>query len=168
MLPAQLRGATGEIRISRAGGEGDHDLICIDSPTCWLKTSVPVRSFMKSEAASRLLDGKRFAVFVVCRRYWSINLRTVKELGIKQGGEDIDGVHFSFAGGHVRWFMSLLSYFGKGETRERCLGVKIPLTNLKPDDAEQTRRLLLSSRTAQSASGWPHESPFPPDLVPKG
>jgi hypothetical protein len=29
--------------------------------------------------------------------------------------------------------LSLLSYFGKGEMRERYLGVKIPPTNLKPD-----------------------------------
>jgi hypothetical protein len=29
--------------------------------------------------------------------------------------------------------LSLLSYFGKGEMRERALGIKIPPTNLKPD-----------------------------------
>jgi hypothetical protein len=29
--------------------------------------------------------------------------------------------------------LSLLSFFGKGEMRERYLGVRIPPTNLKPD-----------------------------------
>jgi hypothetical protein len=29
--------------------------------------------------------------------------------------------------------LSLISYFGQGEVRERYLGVKIPPTNLKPD-----------------------------------
>src|SRR3954454_21252034 len=115
MLPAQLRGATGEIRIPDEVSDAEYDLICIGSPTWWLKTSVPIRSFLKSDAAERLLKGKRFAAYVVCRRYWSINLKTVRKLGTEQGGRYVDGVHFSFAGGQVRSLLALLSYFGKGE-----------------------------------------------------
>src|SRR3954449_5026442 len=79
MLPAQLRGATGEIRIPNEVRQGEYDLVCIGSPTWWLKTSVPVRSFLKSAEAGPLLSGKRFTAFVVCRRYWSINLKAVKK-----------------------------------------------------------------------------------------
>src|SRR3954454_20704937 len=68
MLPAQLRGATGEIRIPAEVRDGEYDLICVGSPTWWLNTSVPVRSFLKSDTAGQLLDGKRFAPYVVCRR----------------------------------------------------------------------------------------------------
>jgi menaquinone-dependent protoporphyrinogen IX oxidase len=139
MMPAQLRNATGEIRVPDEAQQGDYDLICIGSPTWWIKTSVPIRSFLESDAAARLLDGKPFAGYVVCRRYWSINLKGVKKLGTKQGGEWIDGAHFSFEGGQVRSLLALLSYFGKGENRERYLGVKIPPTNLKPDFGEQAR-----------------------------
>ena len=96
-------------------------------------------SSLKSEAAGRILDGKHFTAFVVCRRYWSINLRSVKKLGIKQGGEYVEGIHFSFAGGQIRSLLSLLSYFGKGENRERYLGVKIPPSLLKPDYLEQAQ-----------------------------
>lgn len=70
--------------------------------------------------------GSGFTAYVVCRRYWSINLRSVKKLGIKQGGEYVEGIHFSFAGGQVRSLMSLLSYFGKEENRERYLGGEDP------------------------------------------
>jgi menaquinone-dependent protoporphyrinogen IX oxidase len=139
MMPAQLRGVTGEIRIPQEAQSGAYDLVCIGSPTWWLKTSVPIRSFLQSEEAGRLLDGKRFAVFVVCRRYWSVNLKAVKKLATKRGGEYVDGVHFSFAGGQVRSLLALLSYFGKGENRERYLGVKIPPTNLQPGYREQAR-----------------------------
>jgi len=139
MMPAQLRGATGEIRIPEEARGGEYDLICIGSPTWWLKTSVPIRSFLKSEEGGRLLSGKRFAAFVVCRRYWGINLRAVRKLGTKQGGKYVDGIHFSFAGGQVRSLLSLLNYFGKGEDRPRYLGVKIPPTNLKPDYTLQAR-----------------------------
>src|SRR3954468_909478 len=139
MLPAQLRGATGEIRVPDDARDGDYDLVCIGSPTWWLKTSVPIRSFLTSDAAGRVLDGKRFAAFVVCRRYWSINLRAVKKLGTRQGGHYIGGTHFAFAGGQVRSLLALLSYFGAGESRDRYLGVKIPPTNLKPGYEQPAR-----------------------------
>jgi hypothetical protein len=42
MIPAQLRGATGEIRIPDEARSGAYDLVCIGSPTWWLKTSMPV------------------------------------------------------------------------------------------------------------------------------
>jgi len=139
MMPAQVRGATGEIRIPDEAKDGDYDLVCIGSPTWWLKTSVPIRSWLKSDAAGRVLKGKRFATYVVCRRYWGFNLRAVKKLGTETGGQYVDGIHFSFAGGQVRSLLSLCSYFGKGENRERYLGVKIPPTNLQPDYLEQAR-----------------------------
>src|SRR3954462_12745746 len=158
MLPAQLRGATGEIRIPDEATHGDYDLVCIGSPTGWLKTSLPVRSFLKSEAAGQLLAGKRFAAFVVCRRYWGFNLSGVRKLGIRQGGSYVGGIHFSFAGGQVRSLLALLSYFGKGADRERYLGVKIPPTNLKPEFPEQARAFaaeladgLVSDPSAVSA-----------------
>ena len=86
-----------------------------------------------SEAAGSVLAGKPFAAYVVCRRYWSVNLKEVKKLGKEQGGRYVDGIRFTYAGGQVRSLLALLSYFGKGEMRERSLGVKIPPTNLKPD-----------------------------------
>ena len=102
VVPAQLRRATGEIRIPEEAREGEYDLVCIGSPTWWLTTCMPIRSFMKSDAAARLLKQKRFAAFVVCRRYWRNNLKTVRKLGAKQGGEYLSGIHFTFAGGQIR------------------------------------------------------------------
>ena len=139
MMPAQVRGATGEIRIPDEASDGHYDLVVIGSPTWWIKTSVPIRSWLKSGAAGRILNKTPFATFVVCRRYWGFNLRGVQKLGIERGGEYVGGIHFSFAGGQVRSLLSLISYFGKGENRERYLGVKIPPTNLKPDYLEQAR-----------------------------
>jgi hypothetical protein len=139
MMPAQVRGATGEIEIPEEARDGNYDLVVIGSPTWWIKTSVPIRSYLKSDAAGRVLNGTRFAAFVVCRRYWGFNLRAVKKLGIERGGKYVDGIHFSFAGGQIRSLLSLISYFGAGENRERYLGVKIPPTNLQADYGEQAR-----------------------------
>src|SRR4051794_11256494 len=123
MAPAQIRNATGEIEIPDEARADDYDLICVGSPTWFFRPSVPIRSYLKSDEAGPVFDGKRFTAFVVCRRYWSINLRGVAKLGTARGGTYVDGIHFAFAGGQVRSLMSLLSYFGKGENRKRYLGV---------------------------------------------
>jgi menaquinone-dependent protoporphyrinogen IX oxidase len=143
---AQLRRGTGQIRVPDEAREGQYDLVCIGSPTWWLTTCMPIRSFMKSDRAGRFLDRKRFAAFVVCRRYWRNNLKTVRKLGTKHGGEYINGIHFTFAGGQVRSLLSLISYLGKGEHRERYLGVRIPSANLKPDYIWRRLRSPTSSR----------------------
>jgi menaquinone-dependent protoporphyrinogen IX oxidase len=151
MMPAQVRGATGEIRIPDEATDGDYDLVCIGSPTWWIKTSVPIRSYLKSDAAGRILNDTRFAAFVVCRRYWGFNLRAVRKLGTERGGKYVDGIHFSFAGGQLRSLLSLISYFGKGENRKRYLGVKIPPTNLKPDYRGQAQ--AFATRLADRLPG---------------
>jgi hypothetical protein len=98
---------------------------------------MPLRSYLKSDEAAKVLAGKPFAAYVVCRRYWSVNLKEVKKLGTAQGGKYVDGIRFTYEGGQIRSLLSLLSYFGKGEMRERSLGIKIPPTNLKPDFGDQ-------------------------------
>jgi flavodoxin len=140
MLPAQMRNATGEIAIPLEAREGTYDLVCIGSPTWFFRPSVPIRSFLESGSAARLLkEGTPFAVYVCARRYWSINFKAVKKLASQQGGTYIDNIHFTYKGGQVRSLLALLSYFGKGENVARYLGVKIPPTNLQPEYEEATR-----------------------------
>ncbi len=139
LLWPQLRRKTGQIRIPDTAREGDYDLVCLGSPTWFFTTNMPLRSYLKSDEAAKVLAGKPFAAYVVCRRYWSVNLKEVRKLGTAQGGEYVDGTRFTFAGGQIRSLLSLLSYFGKGEMRERSFGIKIPPTNLKPDFGDQAQ-----------------------------
>ena len=69
MLPAQLRGMTGQIRIPDELRKGDdYDLVCIASPTWWLHPCMPIRSFMESDLAGTLLESglplSRFATAI--------------------------------------------------------------------------------------------------------
>jgi hypothetical protein len=139
LLWPQLRRKTGQIRIPDAAREGDYDLVCFGSPTWFFTTAMPLRSYLKSDEARAVLAGKPFTAYVVCRRYWSVNLKEVRKLGTVQRGEYVDGIHFAYEGGQIRSLLALLSYFGKGEMRERALGIKIPPTNLKPDFGEQAQ-----------------------------
>ena len=115
MIPAELRRRPAKIGVPDVVSEREYDLVCIGSPTWWLSTNVPIRSFLESDAAGRVLDGRPFAAFVVCRRYWKHNLKTVRRLGTKRGGHWVDGIHFRYEGGQIRSLLSLISYLGSGE-----------------------------------------------------
>ena len=154
MIPAELRRRPAKIGIPVTVTEREYDLIVIGSPTWWLSTNVPIRSFLESDVAARVLDQRRFAAFVACRRYWKHNLKTVKRLGMKQGGVFLDGLYFRYQGGQVRSLLSLLSYLGSGRYRDRYLGVKIPPTNLEVHHLEQARGFAdaVADRLLQAAA----------------
>jgi hypothetical protein len=139
MIPPELFRSTGKIRIPAVVTERQYDFVCIASPTWWLSTNVPIRSFLESETAGRVLKGKRFAVAVICRRYWRHNMKTVRRLVTERGGVFVDGIHFRYEGGQVRSLLSLISYLGSGKYRQRYLGVKIPPTNLQEYHLEAAR-----------------------------
>jgi menaquinone-dependent protoporphyrinogen IX oxidase len=140
VLPAQRRRLCGEIRTPAEVRTGDYDFVCIGSPTWWRDASMPIRSFMTSEEAKTVLSGKYFAVFVVCRRYWRENMASVRELGTAQGGRFLDGIHFAYPGNQVRSMLSLTSYLGSGEYRRRYLGMRIPTTNVQPQQLDEVRK----------------------------
>ena len=140
MIPVELRRHKPvQIGIPDVVTEGDYDLVCIGSPTWWLSTDVAMRTFMESDTASTVLNGKPFVPVVCCRRYWKHNLKTVRRFGTKHGGVYADGIHFRYQGGQVRSLLSLLSYLGSGKYRERYLGIKIPPTNLQDYHLEAAR-----------------------------
>lgn len=142
MLPAQLRRANCEIRIPPEAQAADYDLVVIGSPTWWLTTSMPIRSYLRSPAARAALDQKPFAAFSVSRRYWKGNVRSIERLGKRNGGTWVDEAHFVAAGGQVRSMLAWLAYMKHGEPREHVLGLRMPPPNLGPDFAEQARSFI--------------------------
>lgn len=144
VLPAQKRGDTAEIRTPDTVRDNDYDLICIGSPTWWETASLPMRSFLASDEAQKLLQDKQFAVFVVCRQYWQENVMTVRELAEAQGGRYVDEIHFTYPGDPVRSMLALTSYLGSGEYRQKYLGVRIPSTNVQPEQLEETRKFAAT------------------------
>lgn len=153
MLPAQTLQKTGDIRTPDAVRTGDYDLICIGSPTWWDTVSMPLRTFLTSHEARNLLEGTPVAVFVVCRRKWRKNLSGVRKLAEKKGARYVDGIHFTYPGGQLPSMLSLTSYLGSGEYKDRYLGVKLPPTNINQEQLEESRR--FAARVADKVFGKP-------------
>src|SRR5271156_4407900 len=53
LLWPQLRRQTGQIEIPEAARQGDYDLVCLGSPTWFFTTNMPLRSYLKSDAAGK-------------------------------------------------------------------------------------------------------------------
>lgn len=139
---AQRRRRVGEVRIPEVAQEGDYDLVVIGSPTWWLTTNMPIRSYLKSPSARRILNGKPFAAFSVSRRYWKGNMRDVRALGEESGGSWLGETHFTAEGGQVKSMLSWLAFMKRGKRGERVLGMKMPKPNLKPDFEAQARSFI--------------------------
>ena len=138
-IPAELRRKPATISIPDVVTEREYDFVIVGAPTWWLSTDVPMRSFLELPTADKVLKGKPFTAVVACRRYWKHNIKTVRRLGTKRGGEFHEGIHFRYQGGQVLSLFSLLSYLGTGEYKDKFHGVKIPPTNLRDYHLEQAR-----------------------------
>jgi hypothetical protein len=68
----------------------------------------------------------------------------VRELAEQQGGRFVDEIHFTYPGDTLRSMLSLTSYLGSGQYRDRYLGVRIPPTNVQPEQLERTRTFAAS------------------------
>jgi menaquinone-dependent protoporphyrinogen IX oxidase len=161
VLGAQKRNEIGQIHTPDTVRDGDYDLILIGSPTWWDNVSMPLRSFLKTDEARKLLSGKPFAVFVVCRTFWRENLEAVRELAEEQGGRYVDEIHFTYPGDNLRSMLALTSYLGTGEYRKKSLGLKLPPTNVQPEQLEQTQAFAgrLADRLLAKSSALPGQDP---------
>jgi hypothetical protein len=161
VIGAQKRNEVGEIETPDTVRDGDYDLILIGSPTWWDNVSMPLRSFLKSDEARNLLSGKPFAVFVVCRTFWQANLEGVRELAEEAGGRYVDEIHFTYPGDNLRSMLALTSYLGSGEYKKRSMGLKLPPTNVQPEQLEQTRTFAgrLADRLLAKSPALPGQEP---------
>jgi menaquinone-dependent protoporphyrinogen IX oxidase len=142
MLPAQLRRKTGDIQIPLEASTGDYDLVVIGSPTWWLTTCMPVRSYMHDEASERVLSGRPFAVFSVSRRYYKGNLKTIRELGTKHGGTFVADSHFVSAGNQVMSMWSWLVFMRHNIEKRHWFGVPMPKPNLRESYEQQATTFI--------------------------
>src|SRR5262245_11713983 len=162
ILVSQRLKRTGEIRIPREAQAGDYDLVVIGSPTWWLTTNMPVRSYLESAEAKRVMEGKPFAAFSVSRRYYKGNMKDVRKVGEANGGNWAGETHFVAAGGQVKSMLSWLGYMKHGEAQERVFGMKMPPPNLQPDFPDQARSFInrVADRAlAAKGTGEPVASP---------
>jgi len=105
----------------------EYDLVLIFSNTWQSSPSVPIRSFLQSADARRVLDGKAFAVLVICRRLWKENVSAVRALGEAAGGQFVAGEGFTHPGNRIGSLVQTVSYLMRdGMPWRHLLGIPLP------------------------------------------
>jgi hypothetical protein len=113
--------------------DGAYDAVLLFTNTWGDNPAVPVRSFLESPDARRVLDGRPFGVFVICRRLWKKNLAMVRTLGEQAGGRFVDGEPFMHPGSGIGSLIQTVTYLFRSDAgRRRFLGVKLPPYGLSP------------------------------------
>jgi flavodoxin len=138
MLPAQARKKTGTIKVPDEAVSDEFDFVIVGSPTWWLTTCMPVRSYLHDPAAKKALSGKSFSAFSVSRRYWKGTVQTIETLGEKNGGKWEGETHFVAEGNQVMTMWSWLAFMrNHAQAKKRSLGKKLPPPNLQATYEEQ-------------------------------
>ncbi|GLR65473.1 hypothetical protein GCM10010909_01510 [Acidocella aquatica] len=129
------RGMTLPLVYEPAAAVGEaYDLVLIFSNTWGGSPSVPVRSFLESGEARRLLAGKPFGVFVICRRLFEKNLALTRSLGEAAGGRFLGGEAFMHPGGQIGSLIQTVTYINRaGPPLRRFLGFPLPAYGLSDE-----------------------------------
>jgi len=107
--------------------QGEYDLILVVSNTWASSPSAPIRSFIEGPEAKRLLQGKKFGVYIVCRKLWKDNLAIMRKLGEAAGGTYVGGEAFTNAGNQVTSMIQTVTYLMRGgDPLRSLLGIPLP------------------------------------------
>ena len=152
MLPAQIRQATGEIRIPPEAQDGDYDLVVIGSPTWWFRVacrSVRTSSRPRARPSS---PAQRSLAYTTSRRYWKRNLGDMRRFGEADGGTWVGGTHFVAVGNQVQSMLSWLGFMSGFTYFDNVL--RLPPTNLPPGFEAQARQFAdtLADRVSARAT----------------
>jgi hypothetical protein len=135
--------------------DGDYDLVLLFSNTWNHHPSVPVHSFLQSEAAGTILSGRPFAVYAVCRRLWEKNVELVRASGERAGGRFIGSEHFGHWGGQIGSMIQTVTYLHRSDTgTKHFLGIPIPsygLSRESTDKVPRFTRAMLAKIAGDSA-----------------
>ena len=87
--------------------------------------------------------------------------------GAERGGVFAGGMHLRYQGGQVRSVLSLISYLGSGQYRDRYLSGKIPPTRIR-EYLEAARKFAdgLASRLAVAGTALPRPWAVAGELAP--
>jgi hypothetical protein len=127
--------------------DADYDLVLLFTNTWGMHPSVPIRSFLDSPEAKRVLAGKPFGVYVICRRLWEKNLALVREKAEAAGGRYIGGEGFVHPGSNVGSLIQTVTYIHRaGSGLRHLLGFPLPPYGLSDESLAKvpvfTRSLL--------------------------
>jgi hypothetical protein len=105
----------------------DYDLIILAYQVWYLSPSIPITSFLKSEAAKKLLNGKPVVTVLGVRNMWIMAQERVKAMISDTGGKIVGNIVMNDPAGNLTSVITIVRWMMKGKkTPFRWLGKNFP------------------------------------------
>lgn len=111
-----------------------YDLVILSYQVWYLSPSIPINSFLKSEAAQPILSGTPVITVISCRNMWMLAQEKVKELIIRNGGILKGNVVFTDKAGNLISVITIVDWMFNGIKR-KYLGI-FPLPGVSQKDID--------------------------------
>jgi len=116
----------------------DYDLIILAYTVWYLSPSIPITSFLQSEAAKNLLNGKPVITVLGVRNMWIMAQERVKAMIVDAGGRLVGNIVMADPTGNLTSVITIVRWMTTGDkTPFRWIGMNFPAAGV-PE--EETRR----------------------------
>jgi hypothetical protein len=113
----------------------DYDLIILAYQVWYLSPSIPVASFLQSEAANKLFKGKPVITLLGVRNMWIMAQERVKAQIAGAGGRLVGNVVMDDPAGNLTSVITIVRWMMKGEKQPfRWLGINFPAAGVPEED----------------------------------
>lgn len=115
----------------------DYDLIILAYQVWYLSPSIPVSSFLQSEAAAKILKGKPVMTIIGVRNMWIMAQERVKSRIAEAGGRIIGNIVLADPAPNLTSVITIVRWMMKGEKGSfRWLGMQFPPAGVPQKDIE--------------------------------
>lgn len=124
----------------------EYDLVILAYQIWFLTPSIPINSFLKSEYASQILNGRKVVTVIGCRNMWAKSQEKMRKLIAEAKGELVGNV--AFVDRHLNHISVItIVHWMMGGKKNRKFGVfpKPGVSDEDIDNASQFGELILSS-----------------------
>lgn len=125
----------------------DYDLVILAYQVWYLSPSIPVTSFLKSEAAGKILKGKPVITVLGVRNMWIMAQERVKAMIAGAGGKYCGNIVMADPAGNLTSVITIVRWMMKGEkTPFRWMGVNFPAAGVPYEEIGRGReygRLIM-------------------------
>ena len=154
MLGGLWKGVQIAMLAEKAGMKGDTKHVILESAHGFT-ANIPLREATVDYALiTYRLNGKPFAIYVICRRLWEKNLTIVRQQAEAHGGRFIAGEHFDHWGGNVGSLIRTISYaLTSGDKVMRLFGIRLPVPQYGLSDTAMARVMSFTREVAGKVNG---------------
>ena len=135
VFPESVKEIPCELEPLKNDVDADYDLVILAYQVWYLSPSIPMTSFLKSEAARKVLKGKQVITVLGVRNMWIMAQQRVKAMISAAGGNLVGNIVLADPAGNLTSVITIVRWMMKGEKEPfRWLGIDFPAAGVPEEE----------------------------------